>query len=113
MCLVNVREYYEQDGKTLPGKKVRDKQTQVPFSGVQCDVSNGKQGISLSVEQYKTFLKLVPAINASLEKMGHVIDSGDEDMDDAPEPPKLKVKKEKKPSKSNIDATSDEDDDED
>ncbi|KAI9899994.1 hypothetical protein N3K66_004256 [Trichothecium roseum] len=86
MSFINIREYYEKDGKTLPGKK----------------------GISLSVEQYTALLKVVPAINAALKEKGFVI----EDLDDAVEEEPVVAKSKKntaKPKKSNIDATSDED----
>lgn len=43
---VNVREYYEKDGKTLPGKK----------------------GISLTVPQWKKLLESADAINEKIKK---------------------------------------------
>jgi len=43
--LVAIREYYEKEGKQLPGK-----------------------GISLTVEQYQKFASLVPAINKVVER---------------------------------------------
>ncbi|KAI9643404.1 hypothetical protein NHQ30_008023 [Ciborinia camelliae] len=46
--LINIREFYEKDGKALPGKK----------------------GISLTVDQYKNLLQFIPQINSSLKKMG-------------------------------------------
>ncbi|CAD0041134.1 PC4-domain-containing protein [Aureobasidium pullulans] len=45
MHLINVREYYEKDGKMLPGKK----------------------GISLSLEQFSAFLEVLPEIEAALK----------------------------------------------
>ncbi|POR31848.1 Putative RNA polymerase II transcriptional coactivator [Tolypocladium paradoxum] len=87
LWMVNVREYYERDGKMLPGKK----------------------GISLSIEQYAALLKAVPAINATLRAMGQAVDGGDE-TDDTAVATTVKPKEEKsKPSKANIEATSDED----
>jgi hypothetical protein len=86
MHFINVREYYEKDGKALPGKK----------------------GISLSVEQYAALLKAVPSINATLRDLGHVVDDLDEDDSVVGAVPKTKTKK-TKPPKANIEATSDED----
>ncbi|KAI4761775.1 PC4-domain-containing protein [Aureobasidium sp. EXF-3400] len=48
MHLVNIREYYEKDGKSLPGKK----------------------GISLSLEQFSAFLEILPEVEAALKSQG-------------------------------------------
>lgn len=65
------------------------------------------QGISLSVDQYKEFLKVIPAINEQLRKEGHDVEDVDE-----PEVPgereKTKPKKSKESRKANIEATSEE-----
>jgi len=86
--LVNIREFYQKDDQWLPGKK----------------------GISLTIDQYKAFLKAIPDINASLRELG-VEDTdltdyeGNESGAESARKREIKVK----PEKSNIEATSDED----
>jgi hypothetical protein len=88
MTMVNFREYYEKDGKTLPGKS----------------------GINLPIEQFKTFLSALPQLLDVLEEKGVEIErprfggrgGAAEDEED-------KSTKQKKPKKLNIEATSDED----
>ncbi|KAF2227958.1 transcriptional Coactivator p15-domain-containing protein [Elsinoe ampelina] len=46
--MVNIREYYEKDGKQLPGKK----------------------GIAMPMEQYEVLLGLLPQIEDTLKKQG-------------------------------------------
>ncbi|KAM3499678.1 hypothetical protein MY10362_007078 [Beauveria mimosiformis] len=87
--MVNIREYYEKDGKHLPSRK----------------------GISLSVEQYTALIKIMPSINEQLRKMGQLVDATAGAGEDA-EAIAKKSKKERS-DKANIEATSDEDEGED
>ncbi|OIW28882.1 PC4-domain-containing protein [Coniochaeta ligniaria NRRL 30616] len=88
--LVNIREYYEAGGELKPGKK----------------------GISLSVEQYKEFLKAIPAINEQLRKEGHDVDDvGESESAEEQEKPKAKKTTKESSRKANIEATSDEESD--
>jgi hypothetical protein len=96
MTMVNLREFYEKDGKSLPGKA----------------------GINLPLEQFRTFLSLLPQVLDELETKGEKIEppifgtgngskiakGEDDDEDDREE--------QAKPKKSNFEATSDEDEDE-
>ncbi|KAL2264687.1 hypothetical protein VTJ83DRAFT_7197 [Remersonia thermophila] len=88
--LVNIREFYTApNGELKPGKK----------------------GISLTLEQYKALLRVLPELNASLQAEGHDVGSlpsgpgGTEEAAAA----SSKSTKAKKPKRSNIDATSEED----
>jgi len=71
-----------------------------------------KQGISLSVDQYKEFLKAIPAINEQLRKEGHQVDDvGDAESAEEQENPKATKTKRESSRKANIEATSDEESD--
>lgn len=114
MSFVNIREYYEKDGKTLPGKKV----SQLSH-GVSLDLhppllsarllTSILQGISLSVEQYTSFLKVIPELNAALRELGHDIDDPVTSASNGPSSSVAKKPKKEKPAKANIEATSEED----
>ena len=88
--MVSIREYYEQGGKMLPGKK----------------------GISMMMEQYGALIELLPIIEKFLTEGGEKVPrprydgSQDEGMGDDENPEEDEEDDEKK---ANIEATSDED----
>jgi len=104
---VNIREYYEKDGKELPGKKVPSSHLKTP----EASANLGLQGISLTLEQYNDLLRAIPGISAALRKAGHQVD--DLDADAVPPAPKDTAERKSKPKpkaqRSNIEQTSDED----
>ncbi|KAL1835790.1 hypothetical protein VTJ49DRAFT_6054 [Mycothermus thermophilus] len=86
--LVNIREFYTApNGELKPGKK----------------------GISLTLEQYKALLKVLPELNASLQAEGHDVGSLPSGPGGTDEAASSKATKANKPKRSNIDATSEED----
>jgi hypothetical protein len=103
--MISLREYYEKDSKTLPGK-----------------------GISLLPEQLSAFILALPELTTELKKHGITLprpkydgevvgdgdDQGEEEDGDEEAPPlsKKRSNAKKKEVKKNIDATSDEDEDE-
>lgn len=113
LCFVNIREYYEKDGKMLPGKKV-SLSCSGEFKTDMLELANAnlrRKGISLSVEQYLALLKAAPGINAALRAKGQAVEDPDEM--DIEEPSVATNRRKSKSDKSNIEATSDEDNDED
>ncbi|TAQ89416.1 hypothetical protein B7494_g2297 [Chlorociboria aeruginascens] len=83
--LINIREFYEQNGAMLPSRK----------------------GISLTVDQYKAFVNAIPEINAKLTRLGVTLEPSAEvdDESEAEVKPRKKVKAKKE--RSNIEETSD------
>jgi hypothetical protein len=71
------------------------------------------QGISLSLDQYKALLKVLPELNEALRSQGHDVGSvpaveTSDALVKAEKPAKVK-----KPKRANIDETSDEEEEED
>jgi hypothetical protein len=110
--MVSVREYYEQNGEIKPGKKVRKEfKTVVVFRS-----DKHIQGISMPMDQYSTFVELLPLIERELVKKGEKVprprynaqlkeeDFKEGDLSDVGDDNGA-------PKKSNIEATSDEDED--
>jgi len=93
--MVSIREYYEQGGKALPGKK----------------------GISMPMDQYAAFVELLPQIEKELSEKGEKVPRPQYDgVREEEEDVKEEVESESAdgdgvPQKSNIEATSDEEED--
>lgn len=93
--MVAIREFYDDknSGKKMPGK----------------------QGINLPVDQYKSFLRAIPLINAELRAMGEDIDDsvlGGAGAGGDQAQKSKKAKEATKPKKANIEATSESEEEE-
>ncbi|KAH7419886.1 transcriptional Coactivator p15-domain-containing protein [Cadophora sp. MPI-SDFR-AT-0126] len=85
--LINIREFYDKDGKFLPGSK----------------------GLSLTIDQYKNLLHAIPSINKYLKGQGVDVSASAISYEESEEDvPKRRIKA-KKEAKANIEATSEED----
>ena len=111
--MINIREYYEKDGKTLPGKKV--KKQQLSASSTAYLHSNYK-GISLTVPQFSALVSSLPDIHRTLKDKGeHVSLPQFEESGIASQSASVMEEKDEQSSdqksagKRNFDATSDED----
>ncbi|RFU23922.1 hypothetical protein B7463_g12419, partial [Scytalidium lignicola] len=113
--LINIREFYEKDGKMLPGKKVYEIHAKVLLTAKLTESFALIKGISLTIDQYIALLQAIPGINANLRELGIEIGNSAEAEVSAEEseaeikPARKARMKARKPEKSNIDATSDED----
>jgi hypothetical protein len=103
MKLINIREYYEKDGEYLPGKKVP---LPIPYIGKR-QTDRSYQGISLTVDQYRTLLKVIPEVNAGLKEAGIDVTDSATGVDSPPTTKSSFQKKTKaKKDKANIETTS-------
>lgn len=108
MTMVGVREFYEKDGKTLPGKKAC--LTDLRSFG---QIANEAKGIALTMDQFRTFVGLLPEIERVLEAKGVSVPrpeygTSSKSTGDGEEEERS-MKHDAKPSKLNHEATSDED----
>lgn len=111
--MVGIREFYEKDGKVLPGKKASSPRDAYYTAGTDKLL----QGISLSIDQYKTFISLLPEIERVLESKGVQVprpqydapSKSNEDDGEGASTSKALSKRNGKTSKPNHEATSDED----
>ena len=110
MTMINIREYYEANGKQLPGKKAR-----VLTQDTRWRHANGLQGISLTLEQYSALIALMPQIEDILREKGEDVPRPDYGAS-KPAPAEGQAESDddadgKALQRSNIEATSDEDED--
>ena len=115
---INIREYYEDKatGDHKPGKKVMGAPFPQPRPLSTCRqglsdahfCSFGTQGISLTLDQYRRLVEVMPEINAVLAEQGHDAPDAPVAAEAAPAPKPKTKKSSTKQKKSNIEATSDE-----
>jgi ribosomal protein L12E/L44/L45/RPP1/RPP2 len=70
------------------------------------------QGISLSLDQYKALLRVIPELNEELRSQGHAVETPAAAGSGSVQMKAEKSAKTKKPKKSNIEETSEEEDEE-